>query len=132
MIVVCDGKAFEEALKRETFGKQLIKHQLIRFKLSEMARQVEALYALLETIALQFKMGVKDFSLGNIVHAQLLCCRVHIHCTVSVPFPLPQDNNVPSSRYKRRRLLSTAAEKQVRYSAVLVSCGCVHVSEMFA
>ena len=78
MIVVCDGKAFEEALKRETFGKQLIKHQLIRFKLSEMARQVEALYALLETIALQFKMGVKDFSLGNIVHAQLLCCRVSI------------------------------------------------------
>ncbi len=60
----CSLKAFEEALTRETFGKQLIKHQLIRFKLSEMARQVEALYAMLESVAYQFKAGVKDFSLG--------------------------------------------------------------------
>jgi alkylation response protein AidB-like acyl-CoA dehydrogenase len=31
------------ALKRKTFGKTLISHQLIRYKLAEMVRQIEAL-----------------------------------------------------------------------------------------
>ena len=62
---MCYEMAFEEALKRETFGKPLIKHQLIRFKLAEMSRQVESLYSLVENVAYQFKSGVKDFSLGS-------------------------------------------------------------------
>ncbi len=53
-------------MTRETFGKALIKHQLIRFKLAEMARQIESLYALVEVTAFQFKAGVKDFSLGGL------------------------------------------------------------------
>jgi alkylation response protein AidB-like acyl-CoA dehydrogenase len=33
------------AFKRETFGKKLIDHPVIRMKLAEMARQVEATQA---------------------------------------------------------------------------------------
>jgi len=36
-------EAFKYALTRKTFGKALIKHQIIRFKLAEMARLTESL-----------------------------------------------------------------------------------------
>ena len=39
---LCFSEAFKYALERETFGKALVKHQIIRFKLAEMARQVRA------------------------------------------------------------------------------------------
>merc|ERR1711871_80637 len=35
----CYVEAFKYAMQRETFGKKLIQHQLIRFKLAEMVRQ---------------------------------------------------------------------------------------------
>jgi len=34
-----------------------IQHQIIRFKLAEMARQIESLYDNIERIAYQFKCG---------------------------------------------------------------------------
>ena len=40
--------AFKYAMKRHTFGKPLIKHQIIRYKLAEMTRQIEANFANLE------------------------------------------------------------------------------------
>ena len=44
--------ALEEAIKyareRKTFGKALTEHQVIRHKIAEMARQVDATHALLE------------------------------------------------------------------------------------
>ena len=40
---VCYVEAFNHAMQRETFGKKLISHQVIRAKLAEMVRQIETL-----------------------------------------------------------------------------------------
>jgi len=61
---MCYSEALHEATTRRTFGKKLIDHQLIRFKLAEMLRQVEALQAFVEQIGYCFKMGVPDGQLG--------------------------------------------------------------------
>jgi alkylation response protein AidB-like acyl-CoA dehydrogenase len=61
----CYEEAMKYALQRETFGKRLVQHQLIRFKLAEMARQVECLYDACERVAFQFSCGVPDFKLGG-------------------------------------------------------------------
>lgn len=61
---LCYQEALHESLTRKTFGKKLIEHQLIRFKLAEMARQVECLYDHIERIAYQFSNGVPDSALG--------------------------------------------------------------------
>ena len=62
---MCYQEAFQYALERKTFGKRLIDHQIIRFKLAEMARQVEALYDNLERVAYQFSNGVSDMDMGG-------------------------------------------------------------------
>ena len=51
---VCYVEAFNHAMQRETFGKKLISHQVIRAKLAEMVRQIEALQDNIEKIAYQF------------------------------------------------------------------------------
>ena len=45
----------KHAFKRKTFGKKLIEHPVIRFKLAQMARQVESAHAWLESITYQMK-----------------------------------------------------------------------------
>lgn len=62
---VCYTEAFKYAMQRETFGKKLISHQIIRFKLAEMVRQIEALQDNVEKIAFQFSKGVADHALGG-------------------------------------------------------------------
>jgi alkylation response protein AidB-like acyl-CoA dehydrogenase len=68
---VCRGsrmmfeQAFKYALKRKTFGKKLVQHQLIRFKLAEMARQIEMLQDAVEAVTHQFAQGVADSALGG-------------------------------------------------------------------
>eukprot|EP01126_Amoeba_proteus_P003928 TRINITY_DN11323_c0_g2_i1.p1 TRINITY_DN11323_c0_g2~~TRINITY_DN11323_c0_g2_i1.p1 ORF type:complete len:218 (+),score=62.59 TRINITY_DN11323_c0_g2_i1:1008-1661(+) len=57
--------AIKYALQRETFGKKLIAHQIVRFKLAEMARQIEALYDNLERICYQLSSGIPDRKLGG-------------------------------------------------------------------
>eukprot|EP00386_Alphamonas_edax_P005669 GDKI01018432.1.p1 GENE.GDKI01018432.1~~GDKI01018432.1.p1 ORF type:complete len:665 (+),score=221.15 GDKI01018432.1:116-1996(+) len=52
---VCYSESFKYALKRKTFGKRLIDHPVIRMKLAEMARQVEANWAWLEQLVYQLK-----------------------------------------------------------------------------
>ncbi len=51
----CSRRCFElsinYAMKRKTFGKRLIEHQIIRFKLAEMARLIEAMQSQLENVA---------------------------------------------------------------------------------
>ncbi len=44
------------AHKRETFGKRLVDHPVIRAKLAHMARQIEATHAWLETTTQQLKV----------------------------------------------------------------------------
>jgi len=48
-------EAMKHAFKRKTFGKRLIEHPVIRFKLANMARQVESAHAWLESITFQLK-----------------------------------------------------------------------------
>ena len=62
---VCYVEAFNHAMQRETFGKKLISHQVIRAKLAEMVRQIEALQDNIEKIAYQFSRGVADRALGG-------------------------------------------------------------------
>jgi len=57
--------AFEYALTRKTFGKTLMKHQIIRFKLAEMARLIESCHDSLERVYYQYKCGVPDTHLGG-------------------------------------------------------------------
>jgi len=61
---ICYSEAFQWAMTRKTFGKPLIQHQLIRYKLAEMARQIESLYDSVERAAYQFKCGVNDQRMG--------------------------------------------------------------------
>ena len=61
---LCYEESMRYALVRKTFGQLLVSHQLIRFKLAEMARQFEALHDNLERVA--YQMGkVPDFQLGS-------------------------------------------------------------------
>ena len=58
---VCLEEAFKYAMKRNTFGKKLIEHPVIRLKIAEMARQVECTHAQLENITYQMcTMSKKD------------------------------------------------------------------------
>ena len=50
---VCLEESFKYAMKRKTFGKPLVEHPVIRWKLAEMARQVECTQAQLETLTYQ-------------------------------------------------------------------------------
>jgi alkylation response protein AidB-like acyl-CoA dehydrogenase len=47
---VCVEESMKHAFRRKTFGKKLIEHPVIRFKLAQMARQVESAHAWLENI----------------------------------------------------------------------------------
>ena len=47
---VCFEESLKFANKRKTFGKKLVDHPVIRWKLAEMARQVEGCHAWLETM----------------------------------------------------------------------------------
>uniref|UniRef100_A0A0G4FF44 Cytochrome b5 heme-binding domain-containing protein n=1 Tax=Chromera velia CCMP2878 TaxID=1169474 RepID=A0A0G4FF44_9ALVE len=57
---VCYEEAYKYALKRHTFGKPLMEHQVIRWKLAEMARQIEANWAQTEQLLYQFKTMSKE------------------------------------------------------------------------
>ncbi|PVH76613.1 acyl-CoA dehydrogenase [Cadophora sp. DSE1049] len=50
---VCLEDAISYASSRETFGKKLIDHPVIRFKLAHMARETEALQSWIETLIFQ-------------------------------------------------------------------------------
>ena len=60
----CYQHAFEYALQRKTFGKKLIDHQVVRYKLAEMLRQIESLQDSVERVAYCFTQGVPDQDLG--------------------------------------------------------------------
>jgi len=59
---VCYEEAFRYSLSRQTFGQRLIDHQMIRWKLSEMARQLESSWSWLEVITYQLNTTSKDAS----------------------------------------------------------------------
>jgi len=61
---LCYTESLKYAVRRKTFGKALSDHQMIRWKLAEMLRQVEALHDYNERIAFQYTSGVEDHRLG--------------------------------------------------------------------
>jgi len=64
---VCLEEAIKYARNRKTFGKRLIDHQVIRHKIAEMARHVEATHALIEQVCYQMKTGIDDSKIGGIM-----------------------------------------------------------------
>ncbi|WP_243453859.1 acyl-CoA dehydrogenase family protein [Sandaracinobacteroides saxicola] len=57
MARVCLEEAVLWAQQRETFGKPLVKHQSIRIKLADMARQIDATQAWTDQLAWQHREG---------------------------------------------------------------------------
>jgi alkylation response protein AidB-like acyl-CoA dehydrogenase len=53
---VCYEESVKYANKRRTFGQKLINHAVIRMKLAQMARQIEATYSWLESLIYQCQM----------------------------------------------------------------------------
>ena len=64
----CSRMLYEETLRwamtRETFGKKLISHQMVRYRLAEMLRHIEQLQDQVERVAFQFNQGVPDTQMG--------------------------------------------------------------------
>jgi acyl-CoA dehydrogenase len=72
---VCLKEAAEWAQQRETFGKVLVKHQSIRIKLANMARQVSATQAWVDLCAWQVQQGrdkPADFAMLKVQATQML------------------------------------------------------------
>jgi len=57
---VCLEESVKHAMRRKTFGKKLMEHPVIRFKIAEMARQVEATQAMLESLTYQMMTMTKE------------------------------------------------------------------------
>ena len=62
---VCYEEAFRWALQRKTFGKKLMDHQVVRYKLAEMLRLIESLQDSVEHAAYAFSNGVPDHEMGT-------------------------------------------------------------------
>merc|ERR1719394_451913 len=60
MARTCVEESLSHARRRKTFGKFLIEHQVIRHKIAEMGRMVEATQAWLENITFQMNTMSKD------------------------------------------------------------------------
>lgn len=72
---VCLREAAEWAQIRETFGKPLIRHQSIRIKLADMARQIDATQAWVDLCAWQVKTGCDrpaDFAMLKVQATRML------------------------------------------------------------
>ena len=57
LAMVCMDEAVAWARERQTFGKRLVEHQVIRHKISEMTKRILATQALAEKTAWQMKEG---------------------------------------------------------------------------
>ncbi|GME60606.1 acyl-dehydrogenase [Neofusicoccum parvum] len=58
----CMSHALAYAHKRQTFGKPLISHQIIRHKISNIAQEVESHWAWLEQLAFHIQQSEKKFN----------------------------------------------------------------------
>lgn len=59
-------ESWNYSLKRSTFGKKLAEHPVIRWKLAEMARQVESTHHWLESLTLQLCNMDKDLAMASL------------------------------------------------------------------
>lgn len=81
---VCMEEALKFANKRKTFGKTLINHDVIRWKLAEMARNIEATQAWLESLTYQLQTMQAleaDYKLGgSTALLKVQCTKVFEYC----------------------------------------------------
>lgn len=81
---VCLEESLKFANKRKTFGKTLIQHPVIRWKIAEMARHVEATHAWLEQTTHQMNtMGKLEATLklgGQTALLKVQCTKVFEYC----------------------------------------------------
>jgi alkylation response protein AidB-like acyl-CoA dehydrogenase len=81
---VCLEESLKFATKRKTFGKTLVQHPVIRWKIAEMARLIEATHAWLEWATYQMNtMGKMEANLKLGGHTALLkvqCTKVFEYC----------------------------------------------------
>ena len=68
---VCIEESIKYGRVRRTFGKRLMDHQALQHKVMEMARQVEATHACLESLAYQMDQGRI-----NAIGGQIALCKV--------------------------------------------------------
>jgi alkylation response protein AidB-like acyl-CoA dehydrogenase len=81
---VCLEEALKFSLKRKTFGKPLMEHPVIRWKLAEMARAIESTHAWLENITFQMNTMTKleaTYKLGgSTALLKVQCTKVFEYC----------------------------------------------------
>lgn len=77
---LCLEDAIQYAQVRKTFGKPLIKHQVIRHKLAEMMRQIESCQCMIDYGAYQTQQGVNPVSVGRFT------AMMKVHCTRTMEF----------------------------------------------
>jgi len=70
---VCVEEALRYAQKRETFGKKLIEHPVIRLKLAHMTRHVEATQSWLELLTFQMQTMSKEERFKKLGGPTALC-----------------------------------------------------------
>ena len=75
---LCLEAAIDYARQRQTFGKRLVDHQVIRHKIAEMARQVNATQAWSELLA--WRLGQGDDPVAEICEAKVQATRVFEFC----------------------------------------------------
>lgn len=82
---VCLEEGLKFATKRKTFGKTLMEHPVIRWKLAEMARSVEATHAWLEHVTYQMQTMTKleaTYKLGgSTALLKVQCTKVFEYCS---------------------------------------------------
>jgi len=69
-------ESWNYSMKRSTFGKKLAEHPVIRWKLAEMARQVEATHHWLENLTLQLCRMPKDEAMA-VLGGPIALCKAH-------------------------------------------------------
>merc|ERR1711957_159451 len=81
---VCMEEALKFACKRKTFGKLLIQHDVIRWKLAEMARLIESTQCWIENVTYQLQtMHKQEATLkmgGTTALLKVQCTKVFEYC----------------------------------------------------
>jgi acyl-CoA dehydrogenase len=102
-------EAIEWAQQRQTFGKRLADHQVIRHKIAEMARQVNASQAYLEMIA--WRMAHGQAPVADI-------CLLKVHATLTMEFCAREALQILGGAGYMRGTKSERIYREVRVNAI--------------
>jgi acyl-CoA dehydrogenase len=102
-------EAIEWAQQRQTFGKRLADHQVIRHKIAEMARQVSASQAFLEMTA--WRMANNQFPIADI-------CLLKVQATLTMEFCAREALQILGGAGYMRGTKSERIYREVRVNAI--------------